>query len=224
MATLDDKQVAKFIKAARGERLEALFILAVTTGLRQGEILGLRWKDIDFERRQLHVRFSLQGTKRENITLGSPKTKAGERTVPLGSLAIDALHAHRERQDAERDLVGSKWNVPEIVADELTELVFSSPFGNYLSTGTLNDVFHRVVERAGVNGRSLRFHDLRHTAITAWLHDPAIGPKNVQAMAGHQSITTTFDIYGHVLTDSQRAGADKRDERLLELMVGDRAC
>lgn len=217
MAILEGDEIARLIAAARGDRLEALFVLAVTTGMREGELLGLRWSDVSFERRELRVAGSLQGTNRANLTIGDPKTRSARRVIPLGSLALDALIAHRARQDAERERAGSKWEIPEVVARQQTELVFPSELGGFLSTTTLTRAFHRTLAAAHVNGRRLRFHDLRHTAITAWLHD-GTDPVTASRMAGHASVTITLDLYGHATTTSQRAAAELRDQKLREML------
>jgi integrase len=216
MGILEGAEIARLIAAARGDRLEALFVLAVTTGMREGELLGLRWSDISFDRRELTVNVSLQGTTTANRTIGSPKTKSSVRTIPLDSHVVDALLAHRDRQAVERERAGSKWEVPEVVARQNTELVFSTELGGFLSTTTLTRAFHRVLAEAHVNGRRLRFHDLRHTAITAWLHD-GTDPVTASRMAGHASVSITLDLYGHASTTSMRIAVELRAKRLQEL-------
>jgi integrase len=218
MNTLEGNEIARLIAAARGDRLEALFVLAVTTGMREGELLGLRWRDVDLERRELHVVGSLQGTKRANLTISDPKTASSRRAIPLGSLAVEALVAHRDRQEVERERAGSKWEVPEVARLKDTELVFPNELGGFLSTTTLTRTYHRILAEAHVNGRRLRFHDLRHTAITAWLQD-GTDPVTASRMAGHASVTITLDLYGHTNDTAKRAASDLRDKRLREMLA-----
>jgi len=213
MGILEGDEIARLISAARGDRLEALFVLAVTSGMREGELLGLRWSDISFERGELKVSVSLQGTTKANRTIGAPKTTSSVRQIPLDSDVIGTLLAHQDRQAAERELAGSKWEVPEVVARQHTELVFPNEFGGYLSTTTLIRAFHRVLKAAKVNGRTLRFHDLRHTAISAWLLD-GTDPVTASRMAGHASVSITLDIYGHTTTTAMRAAVELRAQRL----------
>jgi integrase len=219
MNILEGGEIARLIAAARGDRLEALIVLAVTTGMREGELLGLRWRDVDLEDRELHVVGSLQGTTRANLTISDPKTTSSRRVIPLGSLALDALVAHLDRQEVERERAGSKWETPDVERLQDTELVFPNELGGFLSTTTLARTYHRILTEAHVNGRRLRFHDLRHTAITAWLQD-GTDPVTASRMAGHASVSITLDLYGHATTTSQRAAADLRDRRLREMLEG----
>lgn len=191
--TLDAVQVQTLLAAASetGDRLEALYTLAVTTGLRQGELLGLRWQDVDQDSGTLQVRRTLSRTK-DGYVFGPPKTAKGKRSVRLTPGAVAALNAHRRRQNAER-LAAGNWPAPE--------LIFPSKVGTPLSVETLTRwSFRPLLEKAGLP--QIKFHALRHTAATLLLSG-GVHPKVVQEMLGHSTISITLDTYSHVLPNMQ---------------------
>jgi len=193
---LDAEQCRRLLEGARGERLEALYVLAVTTGLRQGELLGLRWSDVEFAASALHVRRTLsedQHSGRLNLT--EPKTSRSRRRVDLPARALEALRTHRERLGA----------VPH---PEL--LVFTDSEGGPIrKSNLLRRSFKPLLERAGLP-LATRFHDLRHSAATLLLAQ-GVHPKIVQERPGHSTITLTLDTYSHVLEGMQREAATKLD-------------
>ncbi len=189
--TVDD-QAARFLTAIRGERLESLFVVAVTAGLRQGELLGLRWRDVSLERGQLRVTGSLQGMNRGGLCIGATKT-GRERDVALAARAVAALRDHRARQLEERLRAGSRW------VDR--DLVFTTEIGDYLTRAILRHALDRILREAGLP--DIRFHDLRHTAATRML-EGGINPKVVSEMLGHSSVAITLDLYSHATTALQR--------------------
>lgn len=196
MAVLAPSQARTLIEAARGDRFEALYILAVTTGMRLGELLALKWHDVDLDRAVLHVVGSLQRTE-AGTAIGMPKTAKSRRTVALTAMATAALRQHRLRQLEERlrlGLAGSQ------EAD--LDLVFPNTVGKAMAaTHMARREFYPLLARAGLP--RIRFHDLRHTAATLMLleHIPA---KVVSEMLGHSTIAITLDLYSHVLPDMQK--------------------
>lgn len=192
MHTLTSAEARRVVEAARGERLEALYILALSTGMRQGEVLGLRWRDVDFEHATLHITATLQNTA-TGLTLTSPKTHRSNRQIALTPSAVAALRTHRARQAEERLRAGTAWLEQD--------LVFCTQRGGPLYKGNLlADSFFPLLARAGV--RRVRFHDLRHTAATLLL-SRGVPVKVVSELLGHASVAITLDIYAHVLPDMQ---------------------
>jgi len=171
------EQVKKLLGAAKGDKVEALYVLAVSTGLRQGELLGLKWEDVDLQEGILRARRTVF-----NGAVNAPKTARSNRSVRLTKEAIRVLRDHQNGG-------GEEW-------------VFSSRVGTSLSTHNLtNRSWKPLLRKAGLP-QSTRFHDLRHTCATLLL-TKGVHPKIVQEMLGHSSITITLDLYSHVLPDMQ---------------------
>ena len=191
MQILTPEQARKFLKAAKGDRLEALYVLAITTGLREGELLGLRWSDVDLEGGKLQVLRQLTRTK--NGLSFTPPKRGRSRVVRLTDTAVAALKAHKAVQNGERLKAGSLWKD--------NGLVFTSNVGTPVDVGNLTyRSFRPLLKRAGLP--QIRIHDLRHTAATLMLGRD-VHPKIVQEMLGHSTITQTMDTYSHVLPDMQ---------------------
>jgi len=195
-------QPRRFLEAAKEERLEALLVLAITTGMRRGELLALRWKDVDLDRGVLAVTGSLQGESRSTLSIASPKS-GKSRSVALGTVAVNALRDHRKRQAQEQLKVGSEWRD--------VGLVFSTEFGDFLSPTTLRLALRRTLGRAGLP--TIRFHDLRHSAATLML-SRGVHPKMASEMLGHSTIAITLDLYSHVTANMQRQAAHAIDAAL----------
>src|ERR671920_952935 len=201
---LTPEQVKVLLDAASGDRLEALYTLAVHTGLRQGELLGLKWEDVDLESGSLHVKRTLT-TARGGPRLAAPKTKGSRRRVSLTRGAVDALRAHLARQLDEIDRAGPLW--------QENGLVFASVTGTPLDRHDLTSrQFKPLLERAGLP-RKTRFHDLRHTCATLLL-TKNVNPKVVSEMLGHSNIAITLDTYSHVLPNMQDSAARALEEAL----------
>ena len=187
---LNAEQAKRLLGAARGDRLEALYVLALTTGMRQGELLGLRWQDVDLEMGALQVRVTLQ----RGGTLGEPKTDKARRQIILVEIAMDALGRHRNNQWQERIGAGAAW------ADH--DLVFTNTLGGPVDANNLRKrSFPALLRRAGLP--RIRFHDLRHSAATLLL-SLGTNPKVVQEVLGHSQIGVTMDVYAHKLPTMQR--------------------
>jgi integrase len=198
-------EARRLMQVAKGDRLEALYVLALMTGLRRGELLGLRWSDVDLDGRRLVVRRSLQVNDEGRWVLGAPKTKRSRRPVLLTGTAVQALRGHRDRQDAEREKAGELWHE--------RELVFTNTVGNPLGEKELlHRSFYPLLERAKLP--KVRFHDLRHSTATLLLGE-GVHPKIVSELLGHSQIGITLDTYSHVTLSMQQEAAD-----VLERLIG----
>jgi integrase len=193
MRVLDEGQARIFLKAATADRLSALYVLALATGMRQGEMLALdREKHLDLRRGIVRVRRSLALVK-GGYVFTPPKTRRSKRDIELRPEAVDALRRHLQRQREERMFYGSRWR------DQ--GLVFSSTTGTPLRRQNIHDrSFKPLLRGAGLP--DIRFHDLRHTAATLMLQRGA-NIKTVSEMLGHSSVRITLDIYAHVLPGMQ---------------------
>jgi integrase len=183
---LNAEQAKALLRAVAEDRHEALYTLALTTGARIGELLALRWSDLDFEAGVLRIERTRSAAK-SGPRYTTPKGGRG-RPANLTPLAIEALRRHRARQNEERLLAGTLW--------QDNDLIFPTRTGTLMRPSTVtDDHFKPTLERAGLS-RSVRFHDLRHTAATLLL-GRGVHPKLVQELLGHSSIAMTLDRYSH---------------------------
>lgn len=177
-----------FVLATREDRMHALYVLALTTGMRQGELLGLRWADIDLGAGTAAVRRSLQRQKEAGLVFTEPKTSRSRRSIRLSQTAVHALKRHKDQQEREREAAGGDW--------QAGDLVFCTSTGAPLSSTNETKRFQRAAEQAQLP--ALRFHDLRHTAATILLVK-GVHVKLVSEMLGHSTISLTLDTYSHVI-------------------------
>ncbi len=204
ISTLSPEQARLLLEAAVGDRLHALYVLALTTGMREGEILGLRWRDVDVERGAVEVRGSLQRLP-SGLVIAAPKTNRSRR-VGLTDAATTALRQHRARQAEERLRLGGTWQ-------NALDLVFVDAAGMPIdATKFLRNSFAPLLRKAGLP--PMRFHDLRHTAATLLL-GKGVHPKIVAEMLGHSQIGITLDLYSHVTPTMQREAT-----QAMEAIVG----
>jgi integrase len=201
MQTLSAEQVEAFRAAVKGNRLEALYLLAVGLGLRQGELLGLRWIDIDLEASRLRVTRALQWIRATrgqaaDATLVEPKSQSSRRTLPLPPAATAALRAHRVRWANEKLALGERY---------LNEwdLAFTGLLGEPLNPRTISDELDRILRDARLP--DVRFHDLRHTALTL-MRAQGVDIKVIQEFAGHRDVGLTLRVYSHVTTGLREQG------------------
>ena len=190
MRPLSEDEARTFLEAVRrsGERFEALYVLAITTGLRRGELLGLRWDDLDLERGRLRVGRALvrEGGRH---TLGETKTRRGRRQINLTPRTVNSLKAHRKKQ------LEGKMRLAGLYKDH--GLIFASTVGTPVNPENLvNRSFKPLLEKAALP--TIRFHDLRHTCATLLL-SRGVHPKLVQELLGHATIAMTLDTYSHFL-------------------------
>jgi integrase len=200
--SLSPTQVRALLCAASGTRYEALYVAAVHTGLRQGELLGLRWSDVDLEAGRLSVKRSLKVTA-DGQAFGAPKNQASRRSVPLNKTVVSALWAHKLRQYEER-LSAPEWHDHDLV------------FPNRVGRPTdHNNLYYRefkpLLKSAELGDQGFTFHSLRHTFATALLKRRQ-HPKIVQSLLGHASITQTMDTYSHLLEDIGGDAVDGLDD------------
>lgn len=203
MQTLDPEQVKAFLAELVGDRLHALFVVAITTGMRQGELFGLQWNSVDLISGTVGVRGSLSRASGSAV-VSETKTDRSRRQVALTPMAVHTLASHRVAQAKERLAVGSAW--------EDNDLVFSNEIGRPLHPSNVTRrTFRPALQRAGCP--QIRFHDLRHTCATLLL-GKGVHPKVVAEMLGHSQIAVTLDTYSHV-TPSMQATAVAALEDLL---------
>jgi integrase len=201
MRPLSPAQARTLLEAVEGNRLEALYVLAVTTGMRQGELLGLGWEDVDLESRTVQVRRTLTLAK-GGPCLTEPKTRGSRRHIRVTSGAVEALRRHLKRQEAEGAARGHEWNA--------RDLVFCTRRGTPIRRDNLHDKHWKpLLMRAGLP--DIRFHDLRHTCATLLL-TKGVHPKIVSEMLGHSSIAITLDTYSHVIPGMQEIAASAMED------------
>ncbi len=193
------KEVQQLLDTIHGDRLEALYVLAIATGMRQGELLGLRWNDVDLEVRSLRVHTALQRID-SKFQLVEPKSRSSRRTIDLPQTSVAALRQHKVEQLQERLLTGSEW--------EDWSLVFTTQRGTPIEASNLIRAFHRLLTEAGL--RRIRFHDLRHTTASMWLAQ-GVPARVVMELLGHSQITLTMNTYSHVMPELRREAADSMD-------------
>lgn len=196
---LTPPQVQEFLAGVRGDRLEALYVLAFTLGMRQGEILGLRWADVDLDAGTLRVSQTLQRIPGGRV-FGPPKSERSNRKLVVPAVTRDALKAHRTRQLEERLLAGSRW------AD--SGLVFTTAIGTPIDSRNLTRVFQAHLARLGLPRQ--RFHDARHACASLLLElgEPL---RSIMEVLGHSQISLTADTYSHLSTEMKRGAASKID-------------
>lgn len=205
---LSVEQVKTFLAAVRGDRHEALFIVATALGLRKGEVLGLRWEDVDLDAATLTVRYQLQRVA-GRLALVPPKTARSRRTVNLPAIVVDALTRHRDRQRWERQRAGDDWQTdggfPALGA---SGLVFTTPLGTPLDSANITHAFHDALQRAELP--RMRFHDLRHGAASL-MFSQGEDARTIMAVLGHSQISTTMDLYTHIMPPTMRDVARRID-------------
>lgn len=201
--TLDATQARLLFEQAKGDRFEALYVLALTSGMRLGELLALHWRDVDLDAGALQVRATLHEVK-GGFQFAERKTEHSRRRVLLSQTAITALRGHRAAQAGERLRAGGDWGD--------RDLVFANELGRPVSASNLrNRSYWPLLKAAGLP--RLRFHDLRHTAATLLLGQ-GVHPKVVSEMLGHSRITVTLDLYSHVTPTMQEAATRAMDSVL----------
>jgi integrase len=200
-------QAGRFLKAAMGHRLEALFTCALAVGVRSGEASALKWEsDVDLDHGTITVRYSLQRQKGRGLVLVPPKSDKGRRTIELPDVCVDALRRHRERQELEQRLAGDRWIE--------TGHVFTSTIGTPIDDRKILKEFDSIVKAAGLPKQ--RFHDLRHAAITL-LGAQGVPVKVIADIVGHSDIRLTQNVYQHVFQPAKRDAANRMNSFLREI-------
>jgi integrase len=196
-------EARQFLAAIKGRRLEAVYSVALSLGLRRGEALGLRWQDVDLGRGRLGVRYAVQRTS-EGLKLVELKTAESRRTIDMPAITVRALQEHRARQGAEREKAGAAWH------DQ--GLVFCNLSGGPLDPTAVSARFVEICRSAGLPKR--RFHDLRHSFVSL-LYAQGVPIKAISELVGHSNVRTTLEVYAHIFEGQQKEAMDALG-RLLE--------
>ncbi len=202
MRAIDERETGILLDLARGTRLYVPLLVAVTTGLRRGELLAVRWQDVDLVRAMLTVRQTVEQT-RGCIQFKKPKTKKSQRTIALLTMTMDALRVHDIEQKKARLMIGPAYK------DQ--GLVFAREDGSVWPPNALTMAYRKLVRKAGL--QTLRLHDLRHSHATQLLRQ-GVHPKVVSERLGHSTIAITLDTYSHVLPGIQEEAASKLNAAL----------
>lgn len=197
-----EDEVRKFLEAAESHRLFGAFHLAVSTGMRMGEILGLRWSDIDFTKRSLSISQAL-AIGEKGYVLQEPKTKSGKRSIALSQSSLIVLEKHKRKQAAEKLRAGSMYRDHG--------LVFASTVGTPINSRNFARVYYTLRKKADVT--PINFHSIRHTHASLMLKQ-GVHPKVVSERLGHSNISITLDTYSHVIPGLQQAAIDHFDDVL----------
>ncbi len=198
---LTQEQAQQLLEEAKGHTLEALLTLAVVTGMREGELLALRWSDIDLEKGYLQIRRTVRRVFQRGLIESEPKTASSRRKIVLSPFLVEVLKQHRIRQLEARLQAGSAWKENNIV--------FCNPYGEFRDPAAVIKAFKKLLVDAGLP--VMRFHDLRHSAATLLL-TMGVHAKVVQELLGHSSISITLNIYSHVLPSLQKDAVDKMSD------------
>ncbi len=204
------EQVQKLLKTMAGARLEALFMAGLALGMRRGEMLGLRWDDINFEDRTIRITQALQRSggklaegegNRSKLHFVPPKSFRGIRTIAMPDCVASVLRGHRARQAEDRLRAGAAW--------QDFGLVFTTQKGTPIEPRRLDSEFKRLLEKAELPN-SIRLHDSRHFAASLLLAQ-GVHPRTVMEILGHSEIGLTMNTYSHVVPSLVREAADKID-------------
>ena len=198
--TLSQEEVRRLLQSVSEPRLRAFLTLAVTTGMRQGELLGLMWTDVSFKNRSIAVRSNRAYTE-TGYAISQVKTKHSRRLIKLSDMAIQALYEHQQAQHELSFLLGGSWSD--------NGLVFTNDHGGLWNHVNVRLAFDRVLRETHLP--RIRIHDLRHTAATLLL-EHGVHPKVVSEMLGHSTIAITLDTYSHVTAGLQQAAIEAMDQ------------
>lgn len=200
MRALTRDEVMTLIDSAPDPVMKTLYAVAATAGLRRGELLGLKWPDVDFARGMLVVQRTAHRIRGEGIVYGEPKTNAARRSIRIGGFVVELLRRHRAAQLEQRLRAGPAW--------QDTGVIFTSLHGPPLEAARVSRIFQRDLLNAALP--RVRFHDLRHTAATL-LIEQGVPIKAVQSTLGHSTIATTMDVYAHLTPAMQDSVAEAID-------------
>ena len=191
MQVLDENQVTQFLIAAEESRYKALYHLAITTGMRFSELIGLKWNDINWEKRTVKVKRQLQYIPHQGYQFNDPKTRSGIRTIMLGETTLAVLKEHFENNSKE-DKTGEN-------------MIFVNGIGTFIYFKRFYKDFKRVLRKADLP--NIRFHDLRHTAATLMISN-GIPVIIVSKILGHSKPSVTMNIYAHTSVEMQSEAAN----------------
>ncbi|MFW6047195.1 MAG: tyrosine-type recombinase/integrase [Candidatus Woesearchaeota archaeon] len=199
--TLTKEEIDTLLDASNGKWIYNFIFVAVYTGMRRGELLGLRWKDINFNDKKIYIRQTLVTKSGEGKVFKKPKTKTSVRQIDISDRVIEVLKKVKKEQVEYRLLFGPDYN-------ENLNLVFCNETGYPFSPDTPGRRFKRIAQKINLDNYTL--HDLRHSHATLMLK-AGVHPKIVQERLGHSSINITLDTYSHVIPSMQKESVDKFD-------------
>ena len=203
MVALDTEGVNRLLTSAEGSRYRDVFLIALYTGLRRSEVLGLRWDNVDLEHRRLYIVAGLHSLTGQGQVLLPTKTTRSRRPVPFTDEVADVLRQVRGTQIMQKAELGPAW--------QDNGFVFTRPGGRPLDPAKVTNGFAEVMKRAGLPG--VRLHDLRHTHASLMLQ-AGVHAKVVSERLGHASVGITLDTYSHVLPGVQEEAAERFSELL----------
>jgi len=206
--TFSIDEVNLYLQTIQQDRLYALFLLELTTGLRRGEILGIPRDKFNLYKEEIEIvqtlkRKKLDGETKSQLIFSSPKTKKSKRNIPLLPVVIKEIKKFQAIQRQEKIFFGPKY--------QDSGLLFTSELGTPIEPRNLNRKHYSILQKAGL--KHIRVHDLRHTVATLLLDD-GVNPSNVSDILGHTKTSTTLDIYGH----SSSIGKERAIARLGNLL------
>jgi integrase len=202
----DEAEAGRFLLAARENRLYCLFHLALTSGARQSELLGLKWQDIEWSRGILHIQRQLT---RGGDMFASLKTKAGKRSIEIGANTLTALQEHYKLQQLERRIAGNAW--------QENDLIFTTRIGTPMHQKNMLDNYYWPLVRAA-DVPEIRFHDLRHTAVALMLSH-GVSVFVVSKIIGHARPSITSDIYGHLVPGATSGIGQLMDDLITPISI-----
>lgn len=203
MKIWNEAEVNKFLKVAKDSEYYCFFYIAIMTAMRKGEILGLRWKDIDFKKKQLTVKQVLSQDAKSFIS--GAKTKASNRTIDLSNSTLEVLKAQKAKIEQQKSILGNGYNSDH-------DLVIATQIGTPVDSSNLRKrIFSPLIEKADVP--KIRIHDLRHTSASL-LFNKGVNIKVISERLGHSSISITLQTYSHILPTMQRDAADILDDMI----------
>ena len=208
MTVFDDDAAAAFLRAIDGQPHELLYKIALFTGMREGELLGLTWDCIDFTKGTISVRQQARQEQKKGgqYYFSTPKNGKGRvLAVPQSVLAL--FRAQQDKQKEMASYAGSAW-------DNVHNLVFTNAAGSFLSHRTVYDCFKRIVKSIGLE--TMRFHDLRHSYAVASIKN-GDDIKTVQENLGHATAAFTLDVYAHATNQMKKASADRMEQYIQNL-------
>lgn len=194
-----------FLQYAKPSHYYTLYVVALNTGMRLGELRALKWENVDFENDVIHVRQTMNYFPGKGTMLDTPKTESSVRDIPMLDEVSQILKQHKIQEEGRRLLLGEKWKA------DFEGLVFTSPFGKHVNATAVNVDMKQIeddIHEHGIEFSHIHPHVLRHTFATRGL-ERGIPPKVMQELLGHTSITMTLDIYSHVLPDMKAAEIQK---------------
>jgi integrase len=208
MQILDEDEVMRFLIVVQDNRREALYNLAVKTGMRQGELLALKWSDLDWKRSTIRVQRQVQRIPGKGMVFRFPKTRSSRRAIQLGEQTLDTLRNQLTRLELEKAVAGERW--------QEHNLIFPSTVGTPMGSSNLHKDFKKQLQKAKL--RDIRFHDLRHTAASLMLNH-GVPVLVVSKILGHSKTSTTLDVYGHLIPVMQEQAARIMDEVITPIPV-----